>query len=110
MKNQESPGSGNNSNLKARVKYFGSVRSITKRVDEEVEISSDSTVYELLQKLSAIYGQAFDCEVFQKDDNNLRDDLVVDVNGTFTGNDRTMETKLNNGDIISLFPIFPGGG
>jgi MoaD family protein len=100
----------NQSPEKIKVQYFGSVRAVTKKSEEEVEISSDTAVCGLLQKLAFKYGEMFEGEVFQKDQDDLRSDLVISINGTLTEHAKVVKKKINDGDIISLFPIFPGGG
>ena len=91
------------------VEYLGQVRVIANRKNEVVDVSACATIKELLQKLSARYGEAFDTEVFQ-DGQNPRDDLVVAINGTAIRQLNYLETKLKFNDTVTLFPIFPGGG
>ena len=91
------------------VEYLGQVRVITGRKNEVVEVSADATIKELLGKLSARYGEAFVKEVFEEGQ-NPRDDLVVAINGTAILQLDYLATKLKLNDIVTLFPIFPGGG
>lgn len=103
-------GTDKESSINAMVQYFGSVRTLTHLSEEEVEITSIYSVYELLHRLSDKYGEAFKNEVFQKDGKNLRDDITIAINGIFTEQTNIMKTMMESGDIITLFPVFPGGG
>ncbi len=96
--------------MNVKVQYLGEVRVIVNKKEEEVEISPSATIQELMRKLSGAYGKVFDTEVFQEDSENLRDDLVVAVNGTAIRQLDSMSTRLKPNDTITLFPIFPGGG
>jgi MoaD family protein len=96
--------------MNVKVQYLGQVRVIANRKEEELEISPNAIVQELLQKLSGMYGKAFDMEVFEEDGENLRDDLTVAVNGTAIRQLDYLNTRLKQNDTITLFPIFPGGG
>ncbi len=110
IKSIQSPESGSGLKMKVKVQYFGSVRVIANRNEEEVEISSNATVHELLQKLSSIHGEAFESEVFQEEGENLRDDLIIAINETIIKQTDFMTTKMKPDDTITLLPIFPGGG
>jgi MoaD family protein len=96
--------------MNVKVQYLGQVRVIANKKEEEQEISSNAMVQELLRKLSGLYGKAFDLEVFEDDGENLRDDLTVAVNGTAIRQLDYLDTRLKQNDIVTLFPIFPGGG
>lgn len=96
--------------MKTKVQYFGAIRVMTGRNEEEVEISSNAMIYDLLQRLSSIYGEAFKSEIFQEDGQNLRDDWIIAINGTLSEQTNIMGTRMKSGDIITLFPVFPGGG
>ena len=98
------------SSMKIKVRYFGSVRGLTGKSEEEVEIPSNSTVYELLQRLSGIYGETFETEIFQEGASNLKDDLMIAISGTLTEHTSIMRTQMKADDMITLLPIFLGGG
>lgn len=95
---------------KIKIQYFGSIRAAANLREEEVEIPTEITVAELLRRVSGSYGRSFRDEIFEGDDQKLREDLMVSVNGTLAAHTNIMETKLHPGDIIALLPIFLGGG
>jgi MoaD family protein len=96
--------------MKVKVQYMGQVRVIVNRKDEEIEVSSQATIRELMHILSNLYGKEFDSEVFQEDGETPRDDLIVAVNGIGIAQLNLTKTSLKQGDTVTLFPVFPGGG
>lgn len=96
--------------LNIKVQYLGPIRAMLNKREEEVEISLKTTVYELLRKLSDIYGKGFENEVFEDDGKNIRDGLIVTINGKAIGQLSGIRTGLKGGDIITLLPLFAGGG
>jgi len=96
--------------MNVRVQYLGQIRVIANTKEEELEIPSSAMVEELLSKLSGMYGKNFDGEVFMEDGKNLRDDLTVAINGTAIRQLDYLNTRLKQNDVVTLFPIFPGGG
>ena len=96
--------------MKVKVQYLGPIRIILKKKDEEVDVSIQTTVYELLKKLANAYGKTFEQEVFEDDGENLRDGLIVTVNGKAVGQLNGIRTGLKLGDKVTLLPLFAGGG
>jgi molybdopterin converting factor small subunit len=78
--------------------------------EEEREISADSTVHQLLDGLCGTYGEAFRGEVFRRDGENIRDDLILSLNGAIIEHRNVIAANMTSGDVVALFPIFPGGG
>lgn len=105
-----SPGHDSRSNMKVKVRYFGSVRGITDVSEEELEIPSGSYVCDLMQKLSGKYGEPFLGEVLREDEMELRDDVVIAVNGVFAEHKSIMRSEIKSNDVLTFFPIFLGGG
>ena len=96
--------------LRVSVRLFGSIRAAAGKDREEIEIPSDCVAYELLQLLSALYGNKFRDEVFLQNDGELRDDLTVSVGGVIMEHTKLKSLKLPDGAVIALLPTFPGGG
>ena len=96
--------------LKVQVQYYGSIRAVSEKRDEEVVLSPNTTVYGLLQNLAGSYGEHFRDEIFKAGGEDLRDDLTVTVNGTIIDHPSVNGVILKPGDEIALFPVFPGGG
>ena len=98
---------------KIEVQYFGSVRAAAKKSKDEVEFVPNMTVYGLLRQLACDYAndaENFQGEIFGENGRELREDLTVTVNGTIINHASASDIKLEAGDVLALFPIFPGGG
>ena len=96
--------------MNVTIQYFGSIRAAAKKSEEKTEFAENTTVYRLLQQLASLYEDNFKGEIFDTDGGELRDDLMVTLNGTIINHANAHVIKLNPGDSLSLFPIFPGGG
>jgi len=96
--------------MKIRIQYLGPVRVVVKKREEELEIALKSTIDELLRRLSKIYGKKFENEVFDDNTEKIREDLIVTINGKAIKQLDGASTRLRVGDVVSLLPIFAGGG
>ena len=96
--------------MKVKVQYLGPIRAMLNKREEEIEVTLKTTIYELLRKLSSVYGKAFEVEVFEDDRKNIRDGLIVTVNGKAIGQLNGVGTGLKVGDVVTLLPLFAGGG
>ena len=94
------------------IQYFGSIRAAAKKSEEKVKFSADITIYRLLRQIACQHKNESNLqgEIFDESGENLRDDLMVTLNGKIINHESAFETNLNPGDTLSLFPIFPGGG
>ena len=93
-----------------RIQYFGTIRLAAQRIEDEAALAGDATVFRLLLQLADAYGEGFRGEVLAESGGMLRDDLMVTVNGTIINHAAAGEIVLRPGDIVALFPTFPGGG
>ena len=89
---------------------FGSIRYAAGVKEIALEFPSGRTVYELLQLAADIYGKDFEGEVFLPDLIGLRDDLTIVVNGIITEHSKVQSCKIEDKTIITLMPVFAGGG
>jgi len=96
---------------KIQVRFFGAIRVVVKRVDDVLDYIPDTTVTGLLYLLSDKYGKALRDELLdEKGAGGLRDDLMITVNDAIINHEKASETVLKPGDIIAVYPTFPGGG
>jgi molybdopterin synthase sulfur carrier subunit len=79
-----------------RVQFFGQVREIAKA--KETEVADCPTVGSLLCLLSASLGHEFRPEA-----------LIVMVNGRHIAHTGYLDTPLEAGDLVSVFPVIGGG-
>jgi len=97
------------------IRYFGAISVLTGKRDEVMTLPPNTSAYGLLQKLSDIHGDNFRDEIFadnSKDSNvkDIREDLMVTINDNVIKHENIAGIYLQSTDIISLFPVFPGGG
>ncbi len=74
----------------------------------EQEIAEGATVGDLLVELTSSYA-GFRKVVFNPDVGKVSDQLIVILNDSLMQNSDITEAKLNDGDTVSLFPVFEGG-
>lgn len=96
--------------MKVKVKYLGPIRALLNKREEEVEVPLKITIYEFLKKLSNIHGKMFESEVFEDDGKNLREGIIVTIDGRSIRRLNDMKTMLISGNVVALLPIFSGGG
>lgn len=96
--------------MKVTVQYLGQVRAMLNKKEEAVQVSSKTTVFTLLQQLANRYGEAFEGEVFEEEGKAVREGLIVTVNGRAIGQLQGIKTRLNVKDVVTLLPLFAGGG
>lgn len=92
------------------MEYFGHVRNIIKSGrEEEVEISEDSSIGDLLARLSERYGEPFQKAFYEPNGKDVKTNYIITVNGYLLNQLDGIKTKLKNGDHIALLPIVSGG-
>ena len=94
---------------KLQVQFFGAIREAAGKT-AGADAVPGLTVLALLQKLADGYGPAFRGEIFAEGGDGLRDDLTVTVNGAIVRHEAVSGISTAPGDVIALFPVFPGGG
>ena len=98
------------SRMKVKVQYLGPVRVLSNKREEEIQVTPKTTLCELLRKLSTTYGKEFEQEVFEDDKENVREGLIITINGIAIGQLNGLKTNLKLGDTVALLPHFAGGG
>ena len=92
-----------------KIRFFGSIRVAANINSDDLDLFPDTTVCGFLRELSGIYGENLHSELFD-DSGGLRDDLMVTVNEAIVNHENADKIRLNPGDVVALFPTFPGGG
>jgi len=96
--------------VQIRVRYLGQISAVVKKREENVEVASRMTVSTLLKHLADGYGAAFTGEVLDEGGHAVREGVIVTVNGRAIGQLQGIETQLQGGDVVTLLPLFAGGG
>jgi molybdopterin synthase sulfur carrier subunit len=96
--------------LKVKVEFLGHIRNVIgSEREEEVEISEDSSIADLLMMLSEKYGEPFKKAIFEKSGADVKPNYIITVNGYLLNQLKGLETKLKNNDNVTLLPIVSGG-
>ena len=96
--------------LKIRVNYFGVFRLSFGKRFEDLEIKDNSNLLDLITLLIERYGEAFRENIFNPSGDDLRDDVLLNINGKPSRQLQGLNTKLDNSDEVGFMPIFSGGG
>jgi molybdopterin synthase sulfur carrier subunit len=94
--------------MKVKVRFFTSLREITGKKVEEVQLQGIITVEELLTQLSAKYGKKF-MEYLYNEKGKVYDYLSILVNGKSTNLLQGLDTELREGDVVAILPPVGGG-
>jgi len=94
--------------MKVEVKFFTSLREITGKKSDEVQLQNIITVEELLTLLSEKYGKKFREYIYNKK-GKVHDFLSFLVNGRNINVLQGFDTELKQGDIIAIIPPVGGG-
>jgi len=91
-----------------KVKFFTSLREITGKKEEGIQIPSKLTVDEFLIHLSKEYGREFK-EYLYDENGNVQKYIHILINGIAVSSLQGFETKLKEKDIIAILPPVGGG-
>lgn len=94
--------------LKVTVRFFTTLREITGKKEEQIELTRPITVGSLLKQLSKRYGKEYDDYVYDEL-GDVRGHLQVLVNGQSVTAFRGLRTQLKDGDQVAVLPPVGGG-
>jgi len=77
--------------------------------EEEIETKEDATITDLLVHLSREYGEPFKKAIYEPKGTDVKPNYIITVNGYLLNQLKGLETKLKNGDHVTLLPIVSGG-
>lgn len=94
--------------VKVLVRFFTTLREITGKKEEQIELSKSASVNSVLKKLSENYGAEFDDYVFDEL-GDVRGHLEILVNGRSVSTLSGLRTRLKDGDQVAILPPVGGG-
>jgi molybdopterin synthase sulfur carrier subunit len=94
--------------MKVEVRFFTSLREITGKKAEEIQLQSVITVEEMLNLLSEKHGEKFREYVYGKE-GKVQNFLSFLVNGRNINVLQGFGTELKPGDIMAIIPPVGGG-
>jgi molybdopterin synthase sulfur carrier subunit len=98
-------------NVRITVEYLGYIKQTLKITQPEIiELKSEATTRDLLVLLASKFGDAFKKAVYDPKDNNaLKPYHILAVNGLMINLLNGLDTKLKDGDRVSVMPVVTGG-
>ena len=90
------------------VRFFTTLREITKKRKEEIELPSAITVGDLMSLLSKKYGRRFTGYVYDEK-GRTGPHLQFLVNGRNTASSQGLKTRLEDRDDVAIIPPVGGG-
>ena len=94
--------------MNVEVKFFTSLREITGKKVDKVQLQTAITVEELLILLSGRYGTEFREYIYNKE-GNVQGFLSILVNGKNINALQGFSTELKEGDVVAILPPVGGG-
>jgi len=95
--------------LKINVKYFATLREITGKREEQIELRKDSTMSDLLNRLVEIHGSTFKNYVMEEATGSPKGHLLFLIDGTSMNSIGGLNAKLTDGCVVALMPPVGGG-
>lgn len=96
--------------MRVCVSYLGLVRNVIGCQEEEVEVTPESRVRELLARLAERHGEPFRLSVFRKGE-DLRPTVLVCVNDQGIDELEGLETRLGSAERVSVVVgVYPPEG
>jgi MoaD family protein len=96
--------------LKVKVEYLGHIKNMTNsKREEEIETTENATVTDILTHLSKEYGEPFKKAIYEPKGADVKPNYIITVNGFLLNQLKGLETKLKNGDHVTILPIVSGG-
>jgi len=94
--------------MKVEVKFFTSLREITGKKVDKIQLQNTITVNELITVLSEKYGKNFREYIYNKK-GDVQEFLSFLVNGKNINIMQGFDTKLQEMDVIAILPPVGGG-
>jgi molybdopterin synthase sulfur carrier subunit len=94
--------------IKVAVRFFTTLREITGKKEELLELPKPLSVDALLKQLSKKYGKEFDDYMFDEI-GDVRGHLQVLINGRSVSTMQGLKTQLKDTDQVAILPPVGGG-
>lgn len=95
---------------RVRVRFFGTLRMVTPATEVTFNVEEGKAISGLLKRLADELGPDFQRAVFESNNvNTLSRNMWVIVNGRNIMHLNGLDTKLHDGDVISIVPPIGGG-
>jgi len=96
--------------LKAKVKYFTTLRELSGSAEEEINIENGGTLADLIKEVASKYGEEASNYLYHKGEDGKADPSIYFlINGTNARMLSGLNTKLRDGDVVAIIPPIGGG-
>jgi MoaD family protein len=95
--------------LKVRVQYFGYIKNMLNKREEQIELEENASLSDLLNKLAGVHGKAFRKDVYEPGLKDVKTGFCITVNGVLMGQLGGLDIKLGDGDNVILMSLMSGG-
>lgn len=96
--------------MRVKVEYLGHIKNITlNKREEELEMKEGSIIADLLNMLVTHYGEPFKKAIYEPMGKDVKPNYIITVNGYLLNQLNGIESKLRNGDHITILPVVSGG-
>jgi MoaD family protein len=95
--------------LNVRVQYFGYIKNLVNKKEEQYKLEESASLSDLLNKLAGVHGAAFRKDVYEPGLSDVKTGFSVAVNGVFIGQLGGLDAKLADGDNVMLMSLVTGG-
>ncbi|MEM2896006.1 MAG: ubiquitin-like small modifier protein 1 [Candidatus Bathyarchaeia archaeon] len=95
--------------MRVTVKFFASLREMTKKRDEVFNLDEGLLVKDLVKILIDKYGSEFKYYVYDENKGSLKQDIQFLINGRNVLTLDGLKTRLKDGDQIAILPPVGGG-
>lgn len=92
-----------------KVRYLGHFSKLAGVKDEQIAFNGDLNIKLLIEKLSDIHGSKFKDAILDSKTGQIHPLVMVMVNFTHILSLDGIQTKIKNGDLITIMPPLAGG-
>lgn len=92
---------------KVKFQFFSTLQDLT--LTDSIEIDTNGTVKDALEKIFDIYGEDFKNRILDKNSGNVKKFIIITVNRKDIRHLNGINTELNEDDEISILPAVAGG-
>jgi MoaD family protein len=97
-------------NLNVTVEYLGYIKqTLNIQQAETITLNDKATVHDLLVRLAEKHGEPFKKAVYHPADKDLQPHHILALNGLMVNLLNGLDTKLKDGDRVTVMPVVTGG-
>jgi molybdopterin converting factor small subunit len=95
--------------MRVQVKLIGVLAGLAEKKDLSIELEGDTDVNDLVKRLAETFKDKFSRRLIDPELGDPRVNSIILVNGRDTGVLDGIQTKLNDGDLVTILSVSHGG-